>query len=477
MTAENHQSWRYTVSLSKVKVALFGLVLTIAVAVPELAQTIKPADDGTTLEQIIIFGRHSIRSTTVDPNTLATYSANLYHPFYGVPTGYLTPHGRDAARLLGSYFHDYLLHEGLLKGNADADLSHSYSRANSIQRSNITAAMFGEGLIPGAIIPVHSYSLDDPSTHRPVPDPVFDLVEAKVATVDADRAVTEVLGIYGSGTALASAYSGELALIRDVLSPPAPPPDGVDPTSQTSNPFTLTAYSPIANAGGSINVGGLALTNSATDPFVMQYADGFAPEDVAWGKLSLDTLSQTTRTITLQINIEMRLPYVDRVQSSNAASHVLRSMTQAITGSDLPGAFGHAKSRILVNISSDYYVAGLAGLLRAHWTLPGYQPDFCAPGGALVFELRRSKKTQEYLVRVFYTAQTFDQLRHLDSLTLEEHPATMQLAIPGGSTSATNLDVKFATFRKLLKKAIGEKYVQPFAGEHPPGVIHDVPWD
>lgn len=456
----------------KRKVLLLGLLLTLIIAFPVLAQTVQ-ADDGTTLMQIIIFGRHSIRSSTVEPTTLATYSANTYPPFFGVPTGYLTPHGREAARLMGSYFHDYLLHEGLLTGRTSTDLSRSYFRANSIQRSNVTASMFGEGLIPSATIPVHSYSLNDPSTNKPVPDPVFDPVEAKVATVNADRAKNEVLGIYGSGAALASAYSGELSLIRDVLSPPGP----VDPTSQTSNPFTLTAYAPITNAGGSIDTGGLGLTNSATDPFVMQYADNFPPEDVAWGKLSLDTLSQTTRTINLQINIEMRLPYVARVQSSNAASHVLRSMFQSVSGSNLRGAFGDHTSRVLVIISSDYYVAGLAGLLQAHWTLPGYQPDYCAPGGALVFELRQSKKTQEYLVRVFYTAQRFDQLRNLTPLTLDEPPATMQLAIPGGSNSATNLDVKFATFKKLLKEAIGEKYVQPFGEDHPPPVIHDVPWD
>ena len=170
-------------------------------------------------------------------------------------------------------------------------------------------------------------------------------------------------------------------------------------------------------------------------------------------------------------------PISTRVQSSNAASHVLRSMIQAVSGSNLRGAFGDHKSRVLVIISSDYYVAGLAGLLRLHWTLPGYQPDFCAPGGALVFELRQSKKTKEYLVRVFYTAQTFDQLRNLTPLTLDEPPATMQLAIPGGSNSATDLDVKFATFKKLLKEAIGQKYVQPFGEDDPPPVIHDVPWD
>ncbi len=333
--------------------------------------------------------------------------------------------------------------------------------------------MFGEGLIPEATtIPVHSYPLADPVTGIvPHPDAVFDPIAAGVASADHDRAGTEIVGIYGSGAALASAYSGELSLVREVLSPPGP----VDPTSQASDPFTLTAYNPITNAGGSIDLGGLVLVNSATDPFVIQYADGFAPEDVAWGRLPPDALSQTTRLITLQISVEMRSPYVGRVQSSNAASHVLRSMNQAITGNRLQGAFGDAKSRVLVVISSDYYVAGLAGLLQAHWTLPGYQPDYCPPGGALVFELRQSKQTQEYLVRVFYTAQTFDQLRHLTPLTLDGPPATMQLAIPGGSNSAADLDVKFSTFKKLLKEAIGEKYVEPFAEEHPPGVIHDVP--
>ena len=87
----------------------------------------------------------------------------------------------------------------------------------------------------------------------------------------------------------------------------------------------------------------------------------------------------------------MLTPYLDRIQSSNAASHVLRSMEQAVIGDDIPGAFGNPKSRVITVISSDAYVVGLAGLLRLHWQLPGYQPDFCAPGGALVFELRQAR--------------------------------------------------------------------------------------
>ena len=170
----------------------------------------------------------------------------------------------------------------------------------------------------------------------------------------------------------------------------------------------------------------------------------------------------------------MLSPYLNRVQSSNAASHVLRTMQQAILHRRVPGAFGNAKSRMVVVISSDAYVAGLAGLLNAHWQLPGYQPDFCAPGGALVFELRQYNRSKQYLVRVFYTAQTFDQLRSLTPLTLQNPPATMQLLIPGGSRSATNLDVQFGVFQKLLRNAIGYGYVEKPWKEDPPGVLTGV---
>ena len=75
---------------------------------------------------------------------------------------------------------------------------------------------------------------------------------------------------------------------------------------------------------------------------------------------------------------------------------------------------------------------------------------------------------------MFYTAQTFDQLRNLTPLTLNEPPATIQLLIPGGSKSATDLDVDFGVFQKLMKNAIGQKYVENPSEEVLPGVLTGV---
>ena len=474
---------RKAVAGSSLKSVLTGLLLAVAIEGPVLAQTIKAVDDGTVLKEIIFFGRHSIRTATSGTNSLDQCSANPFPDFVKVTVGYLTTNGQQAAGLLGSYFHEYLLHEGLLTGDASSDLARSYFRANTIERSYMTAAKFGAKLIPGANIPVHTY----PSGN---PDPVFDPLLATNAIVDPVRALAEVQGVFGSGTNLSSAYSGELSLISKLLYPPGTQPlyPGISPTNNappappgsfdpTTVPITLTISAPLTNGGppyytgNVIAMGGLASVVTAADPFVMQYADGFTNNDVGWGQLTLDALSQQTRINTLQIEIAMRQPYLARVQSSSAASHILRTMIQTISGTNLAGAFGDTNTQIHVIISSDYYVAGLAGLLGAHWLLPGYQPDFCPPGGTLVFELRQVRATGQYLVRVFYTAQTFDQLRKLTSLTLAEPPATMQLLIPGCSSPATNLDVSFISFSNLLSHAIGLEYVQLFDQETPPGVL------
>ena len=461
-------------------VIVLGLVFALTVPVQVPAQT-GPNNDGTTLKQIIIFGRHSIRSSSVDLALLQPFAVDVYPPFE-VATGCLTPNGVKAETLLGAYYSQYLSYEGLLTGNDRTDALHSYFRSNSIERSWMTANALGTGLIPSFPPPVHSFSVNPQ-----VPDPVFDPIAAGVAKVDPNLAAAQVQGIFNSGEALASAYSGEFSLIRSVLfdyplgTLPPPPTPQYCPSSQTQTPcidptaipIPLTANTQNIMTGNVINAGGLSDTDGANDPFVMQYADGFPPNDVAWGRLpTLELLSQTTRIIDTKFSIQVRTPCLSQVQSSNAASHILRTMQQAVTGSKVPGAFGGVGSRIVAAISSDTYVAGLAGLLNMHWQLPGYQPDFCAPGGALVFELRQSKRG--YLVRVFYTAQTFDQLRNLTPLTLNEPPATIQLLVPGGSSSATDLDVDFGVFQKLMSNAIGRQYVENPSQEVPPGVLTGV---
>jgi 4-phytase / acid phosphatase len=150
-------------------------------------------------------------------------------------------------------------------------------------------------------------------------------------------------------------------------------------------------------------------------------------------------------------------------------------MEQAVKCKKVPGASGGPETDFLGIISSDAYIVGLAGLLKLHWMLPGYQQDFVAPGGALVFELRQVMSTGDYIVRTYFTAQTLDQLRNLTPLTTEQPPATMQLLIPNGDEVEGSLDVSFNKFKDLMSNAINLYYVQNPAAEVPPGPLTGVP--
>ena len=246
--------------------AILAILLAVPLAPrPMAAQTLaNQATDPTVLKQIVIFGCHSVRSAVAQSATLTTFTSQPY-PDFGVPIGYLTPHGAQAEILLGSYFRGHLLGEGLLTGNDAMDAQDAYFRANSIQRSNVTAAPLANGLMPNATVPVYSYPLG-------LADPVIDPIAAGIVTLDTQRAVQEVSGMF-DGAALPSAFSGEFSLVRSALynypngtqPPPATSAGLVDPTTL---PIPLTANTSNLQAANVINVGGLSAINLAADPFV-----------------------------------------------------------------------------------------------------------------------------------------------------------------------------------------------------------------
>ncbi len=409
----------------------------------------QPVDD-TQLKQVIIFGRHSVRAPTAPNTYLNQYSAQNF-PDFLVPMGFLTPNGEQLETILGGYYRRWLTQEGLLTGNDANDANFVYFHANAIQRTVDTAQHFWAGFLPQA--PINVYYLT-PSTAF---DPLFDPVDAGVAQLNPQIAAASVMGRLGSNPqVLASAYAPEFALARSVLlgypisqTPPPPLPSSVmfDATDFAANPIVVTAQA----QGLAISMGGLTTANSVIDPFVMEYGDNLL---VGWGQMTEAGVSQTSRIIGMQLDLEFRTPYLASVESSNVASHIVRSLEQASTGNAMWGALGHPSTKVIVLIASDVNVCGLAGLFHIDWLVPGYQQDFCGPGGALVLQLRQSKSSGQYIIRGSYIAQTLDQLRNQTPLTLAAPPAIAPVFIPGCSTSNATFDCPLATFVDLANQVI-----------------------
>lgn len=424
-------------------------VTLAALCVPFLAAQ---QPDNTILKQVIIFGRHAARTPVAPTSTLNSLSALPFPTFAASGQSVITPNGRTNETLLGNYFRLWLTQEKLLTANDNSDAAFVYVRANNAPLMVDTAQAFAEGLLPAAPLAVNTV---------PAPDPLFDPIDAGVAKLDEKKAVAAVNGrLGGNPQSLAMAYSAEFALARSVLfnypagASPAPgtPAGKIDITTL---PITVAA----GNATAPVDLGGLAYYYYATDPFLMEYVDGMPSSDVGWGHLDAAGISQIGRVYNALINLEYRTPYLAAVQSSNLASHIVRTMVQAATGSAMSGALGSPAYKVVVLISTDSNVSGLAGLFNLDWLAPGYQPDVTALGGALVFELRQSQRTGEFIVRAAYVAQTMDQLRNRTPLTLDAPPANVPVFIPGCSIDNATFDCPLATFVRMAGREIDARYV------------------
>ncbi len=407
------------------------------------------AVDDTQLKQVIIFGRHSVRSGVAPASFLDTVSAQPYPDFGVAGPGILTENGKTLETLLGAYYRLRLTQEGLLAGNDSADANLVYFRANVIERTIDTAKALAAGMLPAASVSVNYYGPTES-------DPLFAAVGAGVARLDLRKALAAVQGRVGSnGKSLSSAYAAELALIRATLFgyPPGESPAPAAPAGKidvTAIPMDITTGS----TGTPVNLGGLGQVALAIDPFLMQYADGLPASSVGWGRLTAAEVSQLSRVSNLDLDLQCRAPYLATVISSNVASHILRSLVQVSTGNALPGSLGTPSTKLIVLIASDSNLTAFASLYHLNWMLPGYESDTCSPGGAIVFELRQSPRTGEYIVRASYVGQTLDQLRNRTPLTLAAPPASAPVFIPGCSAGNANFDCRLVDFARISKQVI-----------------------
>ena len=432
------------------------LCVTFLAALPAAAQTV----DDTQLKQVIIFGRHGVRTPVVKNSLLNNYSATQYPTFPPaspsdppLDVSVLTPNGATIETLLGGYFRLWLTQEGLLTGHDSADANFVYFHANDTPLITDTANAFWTGMLPGAPVNVNT---DTP----PANDPLFDPVDTGVAVLDYPTAVAAVNGrLGGDPAALATTYAPELTLTRSVLfnysvnvTPPPPKPPNVmtDVTDFTSNPITATAGS----TSVPVNLGGLEQVILTIDPFVMEYTDGLSNANVGWGQLTPDSINQTFRLYNLVLDLEYRTPYLARVLTSNLASHIVRSLVQASSGNIVAGSLAQPTTKVIVLIASNTNIAGFTGLFHLDWLLTSYEADVSPPSGALVFELRQSQSTGAYIVRISYVSQTLDQLRNLTPLTLAAPPAIAPVFIPGCSIGNATFDCPLSKFVVIANQVI-----------------------
>lgn len=444
---------------------LFLLSLVAFTGISPAQSTNAPnANPGAELQMVVMLSRHGVRSPLGSPDQFNKYSAAPW-PAWDVPPGYLTARGYQLMKIFGGWDRAKFSGEGLLSPAGCADSGHVTIRADIDQRTVESAKALAEGMFPGCSVPVHSISNGGSSSPGAMPgvpndgsasmgsssqsDPLFRPLVAGGAHVDGALAVAAIDGRTGGDpNHLTEALHPQLAALDHVLAGCGHEPANSKRVSIFDIPSSLKPGSgdpPVAATGPLVTASTLA------ENLLLEYTQGMSEAEVGWGCVDGATLRYLMQLDTARWDYGFRTPVIARTYASNLLDHILRTMEQSVTGNSVPGAIGNPTDRLVLLVGHDTNIVAVAGALGINWVFDGREDD-TPPGGALVFELWRSRADQKPFVRVEYMAQTLEQMRNATALTPADPPADAPVFVPG--CSRQDLSCTWDGFSAALRQAI-----------------------
>lgn len=402
------------------------------------------------LRFVVYLTRHGVRSPTATPAQYNIYSAAPW-PEWDVPPGNLTAHGFELMRKFGTYDREALAAKGLALPTSCSQAAGVTIYADSDQRTRETGRALADGLFPGCNLPIiaRPEGTNDPLFH---PDP-----SALTATDRADAAAAIAGRIGGDPGNLAQAYRTQIAALDRRLAT-----CGTPIASDHKRVSLVDVPASLAPGRGDHAVelrGPLNTASTLAENLLLEYAQGMAVANVGWGCVNGADLNSLMELHSAAVDFTQRTPAVARLQAANLLNQILRSLDQASTEKPVEGAIGKPSDRVLFLVGHDTNIENIAGLLDLTWIIDGRRDD-TPPGGALIFELWKSRETSEYRVRAYFTAQTLEQMRAASPLTLANPPQTVPVFLPG--CSSADQSCSWPSFRKSVSEASG-----PDAAKHP----------
>jgi 4-phytase / acid phosphatase len=408
------------------------------------------SDSDSEVQFVLILSRHGVRAPLATQQDFGKYSAAPW-PKWDVEPGNLTAHGRKQMELMGAYYRERYIREGLLSGIPAQDAAAIFFRANNDQRTAETARALAAALIPGQVPEIHQRPAGDT-------DPMFRPAKVPVGRPDRALGAAAVLGRVGGDIRnVHAANAAAFTTLQRILVGES----GEVPVGKVALLNAPAAVLPGERENAVTIKAPLQLAGSMIDALMLEYEEGLPMTEVGWGRATSERISQLLTLHSLWFDLTHATPYCARVEGSNITSHVLATLEQAATGKADPAALGQPGQKMAVIVGHDTNQITLGSVLGLTWWVAESYRNPTLLGGALVFELRERRRDHQFLVRVYYVSPSLQQGRNLTPLTAAEPPLYAPIFIPDCSDGNADFTAPLAKFAAHARQAIDPQFVEP----------------
>lgn len=372
------------------------------------------------LKEMVVLSRHNIRSPlSGNGSSLAQITPHKWFAWTSAPSD-LSLRGGELETMMGQYFRQRLVREGLMTENYQPQDGEMRFYANSMQRTIATAQYFSSGMLPIANVRIEHKFTENKM------DPVFNPQLTFVSDAFRAEALQQISAMGGSNglQGIEEGLAGEYRLLEQVLDfrkSDMFKKDGVDKFRTDDLQISLDLNKEPAMRGS------LKLATQASDAFVLQYYEEADPVKAAFNhKLTTAGWEQIGRVKDVYGDVLFTAPIV----AVNVAHPLLQVMRDelALDGRKFTFLCGHDS-----NIASV-----LAALRVTPYSLPQSIEKKTPIGSKFIIEKWVGKDGQEY-ASLSLVYQTTEQLRNRTMLSLNTPPMSYPLTLDGLAKNADGL--------------------------------------
>jgi 4-phytase/acid phosphatase len=425
------------------KLRVFGVFLLALLAWSPAGAQVLPMPPGWQMERAVLLSRHGVRSPIKSNEELDRDVATPW-PTWPVPPGYLTPRGAELLQLMGRYYRVLYGGRGLVQTDDCPERGTVAVWTDVDERTKASGAALLAGMYPRCP-GVGSYS----GSNSAVADPLFHPSPTASCPMDGEAnraAVLERIG--GDFSSILRDYAPELSLMQATLCPAALAAGRKD-CGLSSEPSAVR----VLDNGWVRLAGPVAIGSNASENFLLEYAEGMPPGQVAWGRLSGEAQIQELLKIhRLEFDLSQKTLPIARQRGTNLLAQITDTLADGHKFPGLPRISQPVRFALLVG--HDTNLANVSRLLNLHWQIPGYQANEYSPGGALAFELLKEDRTGRRYVRLAYYAQTPYQMRERTVLDLAQPPGMVAVDLPACNAYQREGACPLESFIEIAKSSI-----------------------